>query len=111
LSETDKASVRRVKNEAIGENEAKYVFYWEACALGNAEQFLTNAVKRGISEEVGISRRTGHEIVFAEYLSYYYPDDYPEEYVNRLRQSEVVSIACLDKHNAGLWKTIRDSLI
>ena len=39
-----------------------------------------------------------------EYLSYYYPDDYPDVYVKCLEEHKEISIAYLGKHHADLWK-------
>jgi len=111
LDESDKSNCRRIRNEVIGREHAKYVFYWDACAVHNSGQFLDHLGKRAITEEVSISKRTGVEAVYSEQLSYYYPNDYPETYVNRAQQANAVSIATLDKHTADLWKQVRDSFL
>lgn len=111
LDPSDKSNCRRVSNDVIGRDHAKYVFYWDACAVHNSGQFLDHLGKRAITEEVSISKRTGVEAVYSEQLSYYYPNDYPERYVNRAQQTNAVSIASLDKHTADLWKKVRDSFL
>jgi hypothetical protein len=110
LNEADKASVRRVSNETMSAEKAKYVFYWEAARKENALHYLENSSKRGIREEVGLCRDRSREICYAEFLSYFYPDDYPRAYVDQLERSKALSITCLDKPTAAIWKMVNAAL-
>lgn len=97
-----------VMTEALlPDDRTKIAIYWEATNKQSVGSFLDNAKKRAIVGE-GDTKSTETQRLFSEYLSYGFPEDYPDDYVKKVNSINSLSIASIDENK--LFKDLYTSL-
>lgn len=66
----------------LAKEHSKYVFYFNACNQESSSDFMNNSLNRGYFEEY---LPGSEEVFFADYLSRGFPEDYPEDFVEKVR--------------------------
>lgn len=90
----------------LPEQHKKYVIYWDAGAKKDTSSFLKNSVKRSDEE---INAKNESDLNFTEYLSCYFPDDYPSSFVDQAKL-KTIDIASLSKEESNVFKDMILSL-
>ena len=74
----------------------KYVVYWDACNEQMVNDFMQNSLNRALLEYDNKSASVGNEPFFSSYVTYGYPDDYPDSFV-KIATDMGVKIASLSR--------------
>ena len=98
------ASSVQTERLSLPEAHSKYVVYWEATNALGASHFLRNAKKRAIVECE--STPENGEMLFTEYLSYVFPEDYPPDYVQLIQSDERIRIASISPALAKAFRSM-----
>jgi hypothetical protein len=98
------ASKEKTERLNLPEMHSKYVVYWEATNAAGAVDFLRNAKKRAAIE--CDSTLEAGEMLFAEYLGYVFPDDYPTNYVQLVQSDKRIRIASISPKLAKTFRAI-----
>jgi hypothetical protein len=98
----------------LPEESCKYALYWEVGSKESVQAFMDNSEIRAAAEYNALAEKDYKgEVVFNEYLSYAYPDSYPNDYVEKVNSFKGLHIAAVDKERSGFYKerlrTIADS--
>lgn len=88
----------------IPTEHTKYAFYWNACNINNAEDFLINSKERAISIK---TCSNNSKAFFVDYLKLCFPDDYPNSFVEHAKKNNV-AIASLSRAESDVFKGISD---
>jgi len=94
------AELKRVNgNQLLGipQESEKIVVYWDASNSNMKNDFLKNATKRALKEE------RGGDTFFTGWTKYYFPDDFPEDYIAKTREYDV-EIGCWDRQKCQEMK-------
>lgn len=83
-------------------DDSKYTLYWNACNIHSVDGFMLNSMRRSFFEEYIKSPEKGR-VYFSDYLSRYFPNDFPEEYIENAAEYNL-HIASLDKEDASKLK-------
>lgn len=90
----------------IAQKNAKYAIYWDACNSASWEYFKNNAMTRSLSLEFGA---TAPEIFFTDYLSRFYPDDFPQDFIQNIEKNKL-HVPTLLKQEANFFKKLLDEM-
>ncbi len=85
---------------AVPEERAKYAIYWEVAKRGDEIHFVANAKQRALKEEM--AKPIDFYRPRCSYLGLVYPDDYPPDLVEQLKQQDV-EIFSLERDEANKW--------
>ena len=100
-----------VMTEALlPDDRTKIAIYWEATNKQSVGSFLDNAKKRASVGEGG-TKSTETQRFFSEYLSYGFPEDYPDDYVKKVNSINSLSIASIyeNKLSNELYTSLNES--
>ena len=92
---------------SLHDDKTKIAIYWEATNKQSVGDFLKNAKKRAIAGS-GDTKSIERQKLFAEYLSYGFPEDYPDDYVKQVDSIDSLSIASVVENK--LFKDLYFSL-
>jgi len=101
-SATKPRAIENWKN--IPSDRTKYMFYWNSCHNDMVDTFLKHSQFRSILHD------NNEESFFTVYLANCYPDDYPQDFVDSAKKSQV-NIASLDKGQSEIFKKIQQQYI
>lgn len=101
------ASSKAMTEVSLPDDKSKIAIYWEATNKQSVGDFLNNAKKRAIAG-TGDTKSLERQKFFSEYLSYEFPEDYPDDYVKKVNSIESLSIASVAENK--LFKNLHLSL-
>ena len=99
--------------ENLSEPNAKYVCYWNACALNQEENFAQHSINRCFKEESSAILKSANannnaesiETFFCEYLAKYFPEDFEDDFIAKLKQHDI-KFASLSREQANVFKQL-----